>query len=221
MGFHQRYIDYWHYSATKEGNIRDPSTSSSISSSTATSLSASTNGNPFASHSNTNEILCGYDLWKDDKVYTPPVRMQYATELFDDEIERVIDNHANGENPDQPMFLYYTPPNAHAPIQYHYEYDNECSYIKDTSELIRWKYCNLMQELDASIGRLVDKLKEHEMWDRSLIIFTSDNGGLMCWDVGSVNSCSGSVNLPLRGGKGMVLYIVRVSLCLKNVSIFY
>lgn len=40
------------------------------------------------------------------------------------------------------------------------------------------------------------------MWERSLIVFTSDNGGLMCWDVGSVNSCSGSVNLPLRGGKG-------------------
>ncbi len=40
------------------------------------------------------------------------------------------------------------------------------------------------------------------MWDRTIILFTSDNGGLMCWDVGSVNTCSGSVNLPLRGGKG-------------------
>ncbi len=100
------------------------------------------------------------------------------------------------------MFLYYTPPNAHAPIEYHYEYDNECSYIRETSELIRYKYCNLMQELDSSIGLLVNKLKQNNMWDRTIILFTSDNGGLMCWDVGSVNTCSGSVNLPLRGGKG-------------------
>jgi len=114
----------------------------------------------------------------------------------------IIDDHCNGEHPDQPMFLMFAPPNAHAPIQYHYEYDTECSYIKETSELIRYKYCNLMQELDASIGNLVNKLKENGMWERSIIVFTSDNGGLMCWDVGSPDSCSGAVNLPLRGGKG-------------------
>lgn len=175
MGFHQRYIDYWHYSATIEANTHIL---------------------------NDNEMLMGYDLWKNDKIYTPPIRMQYATELFDTELDQIIDDHVNGNNPDQPMFLYYTPPNAHAPIQYHYEYDNECSYIKETSELIRWKYCNLMQELDQSVGALVDKLKEADMWDRTILLFTSDNGGLMCWDVGSVASCSGSVNLPLRGGKG-------------------
>lgn len=100
------------------------------------------------------------------------------------------------------MFLMYAPPNAHAPIQYHYEYDSECAYIRETGELIRSQYCNLMQELDASIGRLVGKLKENNMWQRTLLVFTTDNGGLMCWGVGSVDSCSGSVNLPLRGGKG-------------------
>eukprot|EP00486_Rosalina_sp_Unknown_P002531 CAMPEP_0201567392 /NCGR_PEP_ID=MMETSP0190_2-20130828/7884_1 /ASSEMBLY_ACC=CAM_ASM_000263 /TAXON_ID=37353 /ORGANISM="Rosalina sp." /LENGTH=581 /DNA_ID=CAMNT_0047987349 /DNA_START=247 /DNA_END=1993 /DNA_ORIENTATION=- len=180
MGFHQRYIDYWHYSATIEANEEENKETSVLN----------------------NEMLMGYDLWKNDKIYTPPIRMQYATELFDNELDTIIDDHVNGDNPDQPMFLYYTPPNAHAPIQYHYEYDNECSYIKETSELIRWKYCNLMQELDASVGALVKKLKESDMWDRTILLFTSDNGGLMCWDVGSVNSCSGSVNLPLRGGKG-------------------
>ena len=179
LGFHQRYIDYWHYSATIEATTED------------------TTGDSYS-----NEMLMGYDLWKNDNLYSPPTRMQYATELFDEEIDDIISNHANGDHPDQPMFLYYAPPNAHAPIQYHYEYENECSYIKETSELIRWKYCNLMQELDASIGKLVDSLKANNMWERSIIVFTSDNGGLMCWDVGSVNSCSGSVNLPLRGGKG-------------------
>eukprot|EP01084_Bolivina_argentea_P013690 25674_1 len=185
VGFFQRYIDYWHYSATIEGNLNALKSAS----------------DPLFVNKN-NEMLMGYDLWKDSSVYNPSTKMQYATELLDDHITQVLDEHADGLHPEQPMLLYYTPPNAHAPIQYHYEYDNECSYIRETSELIRWKYCNLMQELDASIGQLVNKLKEKEMWERTVLVFTSDNGGLMCYDVGSVNTCSGSVNLPLRGGKG-------------------
>lgn len=190
LGFHQRYIDYWHYAATIEANYKNAENAENAEL------------NALNLNNNKNEMLMGYDLWRNDKIYTPSVKMQYATELFDDEIKRIIEGHAGGEHPDQPMFLYYTPPNAHAPIQYHYEYDTECSFVKETSELIRYKYCNLMQELDNSIGNLITSLKENDMWDRSIIVFTSDNGGLMCWDVGSVNSCSGSVNLPLRGGKG-------------------
>eukprot|EP01083_Nonionella_stella_P086304 239730_1 len=185
VGFFQRYIDYWHYSATIEGNTN----------------ALKSVEDPLFVNKN-NEMLMGYDLWKNEDVYTPSIKMQYATELFDDRMSQIIDDHVGGSFPDQPMFLYYTPPNAHAPIQYHYEYDKECSYIRETSELIRWKYCNLMQELDASIGQLVNKLKANGMWDRTVLIFTSDNGGLMCYDVGSVNTCSGSVNSPLRGGKG-------------------
>eukprot|EP00483_Globobulimina_turgida_P007799 UN07814 len=105
LGFHQRFIDYWHYAASN-----------------------------FDSES--NEMLMGYDLWKDNKVYAPPIKMQYVTEIFDNEIASILDTH-NEDNAEQPLFLYYSPPNAHTPIQYHYEYATECSYIGETSELIR------------------------------------------------------------------------------------
>ena len=47
------------------------------------------------------------------------------------------------------------------------------------------------QALDAGVGRLVAALKRSGMYDNSIIIFSTDNGG-----VGN-----GASNLPLRGAK--------------------
>ena len=48
-------------------------------------------------------------------------------------------------------------------------------------------------ELDDAIGEVVDKLVEKDMLNDTVIIFSSDNGG--------VNKEGGS-NYPLRGQKG-------------------
>lgn len=47
--------------------------------------------------------------------------------------------------------------------------------------------------MDSGIGEVVQSLKDAGMYDNTVIIFTSDNGG----DVGS-----GGSNHPLRGNKG-------------------
>jgi arylsulfatase A-like enzyme len=57
-------------------------------------------------------------------------------------------------------------------------------------------YASMVESLDQNIGRVIDHLKEAGLYDNTLIIFTSDNGGL------STAEGSPTSNLPLRAGKG-------------------
>lgn len=59
-------------------------------------------------------------------------------------------------------------------------------------------YAAMVKEMDRQIGKLLDALEEQGVLQETLIIFTSDNGGL------STAEGSPTSNLPLRGGKGWV-----------------
>ena len=52
-------------------------------------------------------------------------------------------------------------------------------------------YATMVESVDQAVGRIVTILKEEGIFERTLIIFTSDNGGLL----GVTN------NEPLRSGK--------------------
>lgn len=56
------------------------------------------------------------------------------------------------------------------------------------------KYAALVESVDDSVGRLLAKLDELGLADNTVIVFTSDNGGLVLNQVTS--------NRPLRAGKG-------------------
>lgn len=56
------------------------------------------------------------------------------------------------------------------------------------------KYAALVESVDDSVGRLLTKLDELGLAENTVIVFTSDNGGLVLNQVTS--------NLPLRVGKG-------------------
>ncbi len=57
-------------------------------------------------------------------------------------------------------------------------------------------YAGLIEEMDTAIGRVLRRLEELGLADRTVVIFTSDNGGVVSGDAYS------SSQLPLRGGKG-------------------
>jgi arylsulfatase A-like enzyme len=57
-------------------------------------------------------------------------------------------------------------------------------------------YAAMIENMDGNIGRLLEKLKQTNLGENTLVIFTSDNGGL------STAEGSPTVNGPLRGGKG-------------------
>jgi arylsulfatase A-like enzyme len=57
-------------------------------------------------------------------------------------------------------------------------------------------YAAMVETMDAAVGRVLSKLKELGLEDNTVVIFTSDNGGL------STSEGHPTSNLPLRGGKG-------------------
>ena len=90
-------------------------------------------------------------------------------------------------NHDNPFFLYVPHPQPHVPLFV----SNERS---DLSE--RGLYGDVIEEIDWSVGQIVKTLRENEILDNTLIIFTSDNGPWL-----SYGGHSGSAG-PLREGKG-------------------
>lgn len=57
-------------------------------------------------------------------------------------------------------------------------------------------YAGMVEAMDAAVGMVLDALDLHGISDRTLVIFTSDNGGL------STSEGSPTSNLPFRAGKG-------------------
>ena len=59
-------------------------------------------------------------------------------------------------------------------------------------------YAAMVESMDKAVGRVLDKLDELKLADDTIVILTSDNGGL------STSEGWPTSNLPLRGGKGWV-----------------
>lgn len=57
-------------------------------------------------------------------------------------------------------------------------------------------YAAMVNQMDTQVGRLLTKLQQTGLDKNTLVVFTSDNGGL------STAEGSPTSNLPLRGGKG-------------------
>lgn len=59
-------------------------------------------------------------------------------------------------------------------------------------------YAAMVEAMDAAVGKVLEQLETSGVADNTIVIFTSDNGGL------STSEGSPTSNLPLRGGKGWV-----------------
>lgn len=70
----------------------------------------------------------------------------------------------------EPFFLYFAPTNIHHPF-------TPAQQFVGTSKC--GLYGDFVHELDWMVGKLVSALKEKNMIDNTLIIFTSDNGGML------------------------------------------
>lgn len=94
---------------------------------------------------------------------------------------------------DRPFFLQLAHYAVHTPIQ---AIDAvTAKYRQPGKEEINAKYAALVESVDDSTGRVLDALDEFGIADRTVVIFTSDNGGLD-------NNSKPTDNAPLRSGKG-------------------
>jgi arylsulfatase A-like enzyme len=98
-------------------------------------------------------------------------------------------------NKDRPFFLYLPHNNPHVPIAAKPELVEK---FRDSFNPI---YAAMVHTLDDSVGRILDKLDELRLSDRTLVVFTSDNGGL---HVPELPNTPATHNTPFRAGKGYV-----------------
>lgn len=98
-------------------------------------------------------------------------------------------------NRDKPFFLYFPHYAVHTPLMAKKEVIEKYKAKTDpAAPQHNPTYAALVESVDDSIGRLLKELDELKLSDRTLIVFTSDNGGLVLNQVTS--------NVPLRAGKG-------------------
>jgi arylsulfatase A-like enzyme len=110
---------------------------------------------------------------------------------------------------DQPWFMYvpfhavHTP--VDAPAEYKKPYDGVTFHEDPVKHDSRLRMAAMVSQLDAKVGAFVDALERTGQREKTLIIFTSDNGGIEGLKnayVGSVpDSPFNSENDPLRGQK--------------------
>ena len=95
-------------------------------------------------------------------------------------------------NQNSPFFAYVPFYSVHTPIQSKEQYREK--YLNKTSDKYhnRPDYAAMIQSLDENVGKILNKIEELELSEKTLIIFTSDNGGIR----------SISNQYPLRAGKG-------------------
>lgn len=113
---------------------------------------------------------------------------EYLTDREAAEAVKFIEQHKAS-----PFYLYMPHYAVHTPLQAKKEvvagYEAK---ITPASRHNNAKYAAMVSGVDDSVGRITAKLAELGLAERTLILFTSDNGGLI----------RSTVNVPLRAGKG-------------------
>ncbi len=143
--------------------------------------------------------IAGCDIGQPPSYFDPYVHPRYS---FDNQIEPRKEgeylSHREGDEAkrfilqhrDQPFFLYYCPYAVHTPIQA--IDDVAAKYRQPGKKEVNAKYAAMVESVDDAVGMILDALQEAEIAQRTVIVFTSDNGGLL----------GPTDNSPLRSGKG-------------------
>jgi arylsulfatase A-like enzyme len=103
------------------------------------------------------------------------------------------------QHKDRPFFLNYWQFSVHAPFNAKQALiEKHRSRVNPADPQRSPTYAAMVQSLDDAIGTLLDTLDRLQISDRTIIVFTSDNGGNMYNEVDGTTPTS---NAPLRGGK--------------------
>ncbi|MBU6402757.1 MAG: sulfatase, partial [Verrucomicrobia bacterium] len=135
--------------------------------------------------------------------YFPPYRKpalpdgapgEYLTDRLTAEAERFIET-----NRDRPFFLYLAHYAVHIPLQAKRALVERYQRRHPGRTQTNYLYAAMVESVDDSVGRIVRKLDQLGLTERTVVFFTSDNGGLSVKEGPHTPSTS---NAPLRGGKG-------------------
>ena len=150
-----------------------------------------------------------YSPYKNPKLSDGP-EGEYLTDRLTQETIDFIENRDKSK----PFAAFLSFYNVHTPIQenkefydYYVEklngYDDKDPVTKKEGDAItrlnqrNAKYASMVHATDNNVGKIIKYLKKNELYDNTLIVFTSDNGGLT-----TQNRIAPTSVYPLRAGKG-------------------
>lgn len=136
-----------------------------------------------------DEVLCTLrsnnqvtKLWRDEEVVEDPFVNRLLTERFKDAALAFVDDHA-----DEPFLLYVPFTAPHFPVEAHPDWEGRSTF---------GPYGDVVEELDAAVGELVQALASRGLLEDTIVIFCSDNGPQPGQPAG---------NAPFRGEKWSAL----------------
>jgi len=134
---------------------------------------------------------------EDGRSVHPLMRDEQVEALLENEDQRSITRAYTEEavkfieaNQNEPFFLYLPHTAMHIPIFPHQDFSGTSS---------NGRYGDWVAEVDWSVGRVLETIRELELSHKTLVVFTSDNGPWMS------KGKDGGIATPLRGSKGGTL----------------
>jgi arylsulfatase A len=121
---------------------------------------------------------------------------EYLTDRLALEAEKFIE-----KNKDKPFFLYLPHYAVHTPLKAPQALIDKYKVAPKAGSQSNPVYAAMVESMDAAVGRVLKKLDELKLSDNTLVIFTSDNGGLATTEGGPTGA---TFNAPLREGKGFL-----------------
>lgn len=114
--------------------------------------------------------------------YSQYQQTDYASDFLISAALRFID-----KNKSVPFFLYYASPLPHVSLQapqrwidyYHKKFGDEKPFLGGSYFPCRYPhatYAAMISTLDEEIGKIISKLKDLDLFNNTIIVFTSDNG---------------------------------------------
>ncbi|XP_071393412.1 arylsulfatase I [Centroberyx affinis] len=142
-------------------------------------------GDHFSYQSCDGAEACGFDLHDGER---PAWEMagNYSTLLYIERVKQILRSH----DPHAPLFLYLSLQAVHTPLQVP---DQFLQRYDSLDNRVRRHYAAMLSCLDHGVGEVVQELRTSGLYQKSVLIYSSDNGG---------QPLSGGSNWPLRGGKG-------------------
>lgn len=132
--------------------------------------------------------------WGDNPPLQGRADGEYLTDRLGDEAVRFIENNAK-----KPFFLYLAHYAVHIPLEAQQalidKYKNKKPYRGQNNPI----YAAMVESVDLAVGKVMDALQRSGIEDNTIVVFTSDNGGLSVQEGANTPA---TCNAPLRGGKG-------------------
>lgn len=145
----------------------------------------------------------GGGVWGTPPSYFAPFKLpgleqapegEYLTDRLATEAEKFIDAHQK-----ESFFLYLAHYAVHTPMVAKPDLVNNYPAGGPPKQQGNQTYAAMVESMDASVGRVMAKLADLGLRKNTIVVFTSDNGGLATTEGPNTPA---TMNSPLREGKG-------------------